>query len=108
MAGVQGVYTLTTTGPGAWIPINLNAFNQGVGILVTLQGTNPTCTYNVEVTGDRVTGPITHVNLHDTMNNLTTSKNGSLAYPCAAIRLNPSALGGTNPSLTIAIVQAVD
>lgn len=103
-----GTTTVTTTGPGPWMLVNLNAFNEGVGLLVTLS-TGGTMTCNVEVTGDNPRNPGfgTHVNLHDVLQGLTASKNSSLAYPCTALRLNPSALSA-GASVTLAVVQSVD
>lgn len=108
------VVTLSAVGQSNWIPINLNAFNNGVGIICVVQG-SPTVNYDVQVTGDRINSNIppnqvpTHVGLLDNMNGLSGSKNGSLAYPCTAVRLNINSIsGGTSPSVTLMVVQSVD
>lgn len=104
------VQTLTAVGVSPWIPINLNSFNGGVGLLVTLQ--SGTGTFGCDVTGDRLVNippnqVPTHINQHDVLKNLTASANSSLAYPCSAIRLNVSALSA-GASVTLAVVQTVD
>ena len=108
MSNQPKVVTLTGVGVSAWIPINLNAFNYGVGLLVTLQG--GTGAFGCDVTGDKLVGipsvPPTHINQHDVLTGLTASKNSSLAYPCSAIRLNVTALQA-GASVTLAVVQTV-
>lgn len=104
----SAVQTLTAVGSTPWIPINLNAFNNGVGLLVTLQG--GTGTFGCDVTGDKLVNiPAqvpTHINAHDVLTNLTASKNSSLAYPCTAIRLTATALSA-GATVTLAVVQTV-
>ncbi len=102
--------TRTTVGPGPWMLINLNAFNLGVGLIATLSA-GGVATYSIEVTGQDPkfpgfnTNPL--ANGMDTMTNLTTSKNGSLAYPCTAMRINIASI--TAPaSVSLSIVQSVD
>lgn len=108
MSNQPKVITLSATGVSAWIPINLNAFNYGVGLLVTLQGASGS--FGVDVTGDKLVNipaqQPTHVNQHDVLKNLTASTNSSLAYPCSAVRLNVTALAA-GATVTLAVVQTV-
>jgi hypothetical protein len=113
-------YQVSTSvaGPTTPIRINLRRFKYGVGLLVTVPS-GVTALVNVEVTGDPVdrtggsslvgagpypdTGP-RNWNLHDVLNQLTASKNSSLAYPITAIRLNPANVSGG--TVTLSVVEA--
>jgi ABC-type xylose transport system substrate-binding protein len=100
--------SVTAIGPSAWMLINLNSFNYGVGLIANLS-TGGTATYSIEVTGQdpKLPGFGTIVNGMDNMVNLNTSKNGSLAYPCTAVRINVASIAvGTTVSLSV--VQGVD
>lgn len=99
--------TVTTTGPSAWILVNLNTFNGGVGLLANLSG--GTGTYTIECTGQdpKLPGFGTIVNGMDNMVGLTASKNGSLLFPCTALRINPSVLSA-GASVSLSVVQSVD
>lgn len=108
LANVQSV-SLTAAGTSDLIAIDLNRYTPGVGLLVTLRGTTPTCTYTVQVTGDNinshgVVGAL-NWNSHDTLAGMTASGNGNLAFPCTGVRLVADAIsaGGT---LTLNVVQA--
>ena len=107
MAGTQGIVRLSAVGLSAWIPINLNAFKFGVGLLVTMSS-GASLTYNVRCTGDRLTDPANLPgtqtnNLHDILFSKTASANSSLAYPCSAVQLQITVYG--SGSATLAVVQ---
>jgi hypothetical protein len=91
--------TLTAAGVSDAIPVDLRRFKFGCGIICTMTGTGA---YKVQVTGDK--GPYVNWNDHDLLQGLTASKNGNLAYPVTAIRLNATSLTGT---LTVALVQPI-
>ena len=106
MANVSKTVTLTAVGSSGWIPIDLAGFHAGLGLIATFKANGvqgASCLYNVEVTGDKLTGPITHVNLHDTLNNKSSSANSSLAFPCTAIRITATQLTA-GADLTLAVV----
>lgn len=114
---VQGVTQLTAVGIGSPIPINLNQFHFGVGLLCTYTPGNATAiNYGCQVSGDNPNGaiaptsPFTHWNAHDVLTNLGASANDSLRYPCSAIRLivnsvtTPGNVAWTG-SVALAVVQ---
>ena len=95
--------TVTTTTASDIIPVDLNRFRSGVGIIVTIPD-GSVGTYDVEVTGDDlgVAAP-THWNKHDVLQNKSVSANSNLAYPVTGIRLKASAVSG---SIVLSVVQA--
>ena len=95
------VRTVTATGGSTPVPIDLRLFRGGVGIIVTVPD-DSSATYDVEVTGDDLTGVPTHWNKHDVLQSKSASANSNLAYPVTAIRLNPSSIVG---SIVMAVVQ---
>lgn len=100
----------STVGPSPWMLVNLNAFNNGVGLIANLSG--GTCTFNIEVTGQdpKLPGFGTIVNGMDNMTGLTASKNGSMQFPGTALRINllasPAPTG--SPVVSLSVVQSVD
>jgi len=48
-------------------------------------------TYSVQVTADQAPSSGVNWNNHDTLNGLTSSANGNIAYPVTGIRLNVTA-----------------
>lgn len=98
----------TGVGASGWMLINLNAFNGGVGLIANVVG--GTCTYNIEVTGQDPKLPNfgTIVNGMDNMTGLTASKNGSLQFPCTAIRINILSVQTGTPTVSLSAVQSVD
>ena len=100
--------TVTAVGPSAWLLVNLNTFNGGVGLIANLS-TGGVATFSIEVTGQdpKLPGFGTIVNGMDNMVNLTSSKNGSLLFPCTAVRINVASI--TAPAaVSLSVIQSVD
>lgn len=88
------------------IPLDLRRYSSGVGLLLTITGTL-TCT--VQITGDNVqkqgyTPSSGNWNNHDSMINKTSSANGTLEFPVAALRLNVTDY--TSGSATLSVIQS--
>jgi hypothetical protein len=102
--------TASNIGPSRPIPIDLRRHKQCVGLLVTIApGSN--LSYSVELTGDKLQSegynPSSgNWNSHDTMSDLSTSKNGVLVFPVTGVRLN--VLTWDSGSVTLSVVQAED
>ena len=98
----------TVVGPTAWMLVNLNSFNYGVGLIANLSA-GGTATYTIEVCGQdpKLPGFGTIVNGMDNMVGLTASKNGSLAYPCTAVRINVASIAAGS-TVSLSVVQGVD
>jgi hypothetical protein len=94
-------------GPSGWMLVNLNAFNVGCGLIANLSG--GACTFNIEVTGQDPKLPNfgTVVNGMDNMTDLTGSKNGSLQFPCTAVRINILSIQSGTPVVSLSLVQPV-
>ena len=91
--GLSGV-SLSGNGTSAAIPI-ANAFQRppntsppayGIGLVATLSS-GASLSYTVQVTADPLSGALVNWNNHDTMQGLTVSANGNIAFPVTAIRL---------------------
>ena len=89
--------TQSAAGASAPVTINLIKFTPGVGLLVTISGT---LTADIQVSGDNV-----NWNKHDTLQGLTASANGNLAYPVAYIRINNTSY--TSGSVVLNVIQAL-
>ena len=115
----MGIYvqTMYTTGRGIFVPIVLKFFKEGVGLLVTFQG-SVTGLCEVDVTGDKKQAgkglnAASNWNQHEVLNNLTGSANGNLAYPCSGVCLNVLSISGavapgfssTPQGITLSVVQ---
>ena len=77
----------------------------GISMLVNISA-GASLTANVQVSNDPLafSSPGTALwNLHDVLNNLTTSKNSSMVYPVYALRLNVSAWNSGTATLQIGI-----
>lgn len=100
----------STVGTSGWMQVNLNAFNAGCGLIANLSG--GAATFNIEVTGQdsKITSPAfgTIVNIMDNMGGLTASKNGSLQFPCTAVRINLLSIQSGAPVVSLSLVQTVD
>lgn len=95
--------SITAAGTSVPLPIDLNKFRGGVGILVTLSD-NGSADYDVEVTGDpRGRDGFSHWNKHDILKAKSASANSNLAFPVTGVRLYARSLTGT---LTISVVYA--
>lgn len=102
------LYHVTQRGVGASnvIPLDLRRYSQGVGLLLTVNGV---LTVTIQITGDNVqkdgySSNSGNWNNHDTLMNLTSSANGNLQFPVAALRLNVTSY--TSGSVTLSIIQA--
>lgn len=93
---------LTAAGVSTPCVISTNTFHYGVGLLVTV-GAGVSCTYTVEVSGDKRQQPLNTWNSHDVLKSLTASANSSLAFPVMMVRLN---VVNTNGPVTLSVIQA--
>lgn len=97
-------FQVTKASIGASDPMRVGLKNfagAGASLLLTITGS---LTASVEVTGDDINKPITHWNDLDDMVGLTVSKNGNLAFPVTAVRLNVTAF--SSGSATLSLVQS--
>lgn len=110
MGAFPGV-KLTAQGAGAPIVINLlksyspyfsPAPSWSLGIVCTVSP-GASLTYNVEVTCDQTPSAGGNWNSHDTLNGLTASANGNVAFPITGIRLNVTAY--TSGSVNLGVAQ---
>lgn len=97
------VFTKSSTGTSAWIPLDYkqSPFNVGFGVVV-----NGTVTYDIEHTFDDVfDSAVTPTAFkHATLVAQTTNKDGNYIVPIRAIRINNTA--GTG-STTVTLLQGV-
>lgn len=94
--------SITAAGYSTAIPVDVNKFRGGVGILVTLSDSG-SADYDVEVTGDHRAAGFSHWNKHDILKAKSASANSNLAYPVTGLRLYARSLNGT---LTLSVVYA--
>jgi hypothetical protein len=92
------------------IPIDLRRHKAGVGLIVTVAA-GSSLTYSLEITGDKLRAegynPASgNWNKHDTINNQSESKNGTLIFPVTGVRLNVSTW--TSGSVTLSVIQTED
>ena len=118
---------LTAAGTSSWVPINLNAFRFGIGLIAVFNSNGvagATCTYSALVTGQDVktfnpsggysglypfgpTGP-TFFNFHDVIKGIVSASiNSSLAYPCTAMALQATQLTA-GATLALSIIQVAN
>lgn len=117
---------LTAAGTSNWVPINLNSFRFGVGLIAVFNANGvagATCAFSALVTGQDPktynpsggyvglypfgpSGP-TFFGFHDVIKNVSGSINSSLAYPCAAMALVATQLTA-GATLALSIVQVVN
>jgi hypothetical protein len=98
--------TQRANGASSVIPLDLRRYSEGVGLLLTITGS---LTATVHITGDNVqkegyTPSSGNWNNHDTMINLTSSANGNLQFPVAALRLNVTSY--MDGSAVLSVIQA--
>ena len=95
---------LTAAGFSIPVPIDLKMFKFGVGLLVNIpSGVSATC--NVQVSGDKRASPFGLWNLHDTLQAISTSANGSLAYPVTMVRLQVVNTSSSVLPITLSVIQ---
>lgn len=97
------IFSKTSTGTTAWIPVDYkqSPFNVGFGVVV-----NGTITYDIEHTFDDVFDPsVTPVAFkHSSLVAQTTNKDGNYIVPIRAVRINNTVGTGTT---TVTLLQGI-